>query len=115
LDIINEVGINTIRAKSKQMTARLLELVDRHGFTSAASRNPEQLAGTVAINVPDAALVSKTLKAREFIVDYRPPVGIRLSPHFYNTIDEIERTVAEIVSIVNKRDYTDIGHRSLVT
>ena len=115
LDIINQIGINAIRAKSKQMTARLLELVDRHGFTSAASRNPEQLAGTVAINLPDAALVSKTLKAREFIVDYRPPVGIRLSPHFYNTLDEIERTVAEIVSIVNTRDYTDTGHRSLVT
>jgi len=115
LDIINQVGVEAIRAKSKQMTARLLELVDRPNLTSAASRNPEQLAGTVAIDVPDAALVSKTLKAREFIVDYRPPVGVRVSPHFYNTIEEVERLMAEIVSIVQKKDYADSGRRSLVT
>lgn len=115
LDIINAVGTGAIREKSKRMTARLLELVDRHGFASAAARDPERLAGTVAINVPEAALVSKTLKAREFIVDYRPPVGIRVSPHFYNTMDEIERTVAEIASIVARRDYADGGPRSVVT
>ena len=68
----------------------------RYGFTSAASRNPDRLAGTVAVNVPDAPLVSRTLKARDFIVDYRPPVGIRISPHFYNTMDEIDRVMAEI-------------------
>ena len=115
LDIINEVGVGAIRAKSKQMTAHLLELVDGHGFTSAASRDPERLAGTVAIDVPDAAQVSRTLKARDFIVDYRPPVGIRVSPHFYNTIDEIDRIAAEIVAIVNKKDYTPERTRSLVT
>ena len=115
LDIINDVGVDAIRAQSKRLTARLLELVDRHGFESAASRDPEHLAGTVAINVPDAALVSKTLKARDFVVDYRPPVGVRVSPHFYNTMDEIERIVAEIVSIATKKDYVDSGPRSLVT
>jgi selenocysteine lyase/cysteine desulfurase len=38
-----------------------------------------------------------------------------VSPHFYNTMDEIERIVAEIVSIVKKKDYVDSGPRSLVT
>ena len=115
LDIINEVGVQTIRAKSMQMTARLLALVDQHGFKSAAPRDPERLAGTVAIDVPDASLVSRTLKARNFIVDYRPPVGIRVSPHFYNTMDEIDRIVTEIVSIVDKRDYAADVSRSVVT
>jgi kynureninase len=115
LDIINEVGVDRIRAKSKMMTRRLLELVDEYGFTSAAARDPERLAGTVAVSVPDAQLVSRTLKAREFIVDYRPPVGVRISPHFYNTMEEIDRVMAEIASIVAKKDY-DTGERaSLVT
>jgi kynureninase len=105
LEIINAVGVARIRAASMQMTARLLALVDRYGFTSAASRDADRLAGTVAVNVPDALLVARTLKSRDFIVDYRPPVGIRVSPHFYNTIDEVERVMAEIASIVAKRDY----------
>jgi kynureninase len=115
LDIINDVGVHRIREQSKRLTAHLLTLVDRHGFTSAAARDPERLAGTVAIDVPDALQVSRTLKAREFLVDYRPPVGVRLSPHFYNTIDEIDRIVAEIASIVAKKDYASAPATSLVT
>ena len=115
LDIVNAVGIERIRAASKQMTSRLLTLVDDYGFTSAASRDPERLAGTVAVSVPDAPLVSRTLKARDFVVDYRPPVGVRISPHFYNTVDEVERIMAEIQSIVAKRDYDAGGSASLVT
>jgi len=115
LDIIHGVGLERFGGKSRQMTARLLALVDRHGFTSAASRDPDRLAGTVAVNVPDAYLVSRTLKSREFIVDYRPPVGVRISPHFYNTMDEIERIMGEIASIVAKKDYATGDAKSLVT
>jgi len=115
LDIINEVGVDRIRDASRQMTARLLALADEYGFTSAASRNPDRLAGTVAVNVPDARLVSRTLKARDVIVDYRPPVGIRISPHFYNTMDEIDRVMAEIASITATKEYADGDGSSLVT
>jgi kynureninase len=115
LEIVDAVGVERIREASRAMTARLLALVDRYGFTSAASRNPDRLAGTVAVNVADAQLVSRTLKARDFVVDYRPPVGVRISPHFYNTIDEIDRTMAEIASIVAKKDYAREEHSSRVT
>jgi len=115
LDVIHEAGVGRIRDKSKQMTARLLALVDEYGFTSAAARDPERLAGTVAVNVPDAPLVSRTLKARDFVVDYRPPVGVRVSPHFYNTMEEVDRVMAEIRSIVAKKDYAAADAVSRVT
>ena len=115
LDIVNAVGVDRIRSASKAMTARLLTLVDQYGFTSAAPRDPERLAGTVAVNVPDALLVSRTLKARDFIFDYRPPGGIRISPHFYNTMDEIDRLMGEIASITTTRDYAEGDRSSLVT
>jgi kynureninase len=115
LDIVNAIGVDRIREASIQMTARLLTLVDEYGFTSAASRDPARLAGTVAVNVPGALLVSRTLKARDVIVDYRPPVGIRISPHFYNTMDEVERVMAEIASITSTRNYVKTDGSSLVT
>jgi len=115
LEIIGEVGVTRIREHSIALTAHLLSLVDRYGFKSAASRDANRLAGTVAIDVPDAPLVARTLKAREFLVDYRPPVGIRISPHFYNTRDEIDRIMAEMASIVSKRDYIAEPSKSLVT
>ena len=115
LDIIGEVGVDRIRTKSKTLTARLLARIDDDGFESAAPRGPERLAGTVAVNVPDAALVARTLKSRDFIVDYRPPVGVRISPHFYNTIDEVDAIMSEIESIVATRRYDTGDSRSLVT
>ena len=115
VNIINEVSVARIRERSRLMTDRLLALVDQYGFSSVASRDPERLAGTVAVNIPNAQLVSRTLKARGFLVDYRPPVGVRISPHFYNTMDEIERIMAEIASIVSKKDYVTGAADSLVT
>ena len=115
LDIVHEVGVQRIRAKSVELTGKLLARADQYGFPSAASRDPERLAGTVAINVPDALQVARTLKAREFLVDYRPPVGVRLSPHFYNTTEEVDRVMAEMASIVEKKDYVGEAAKSLVT
>jgi kynureninase len=115
LEIIAAVGVERVRARSREMTARLLALVDEYGFTSAAVRDPNRLAGTVAVNVPEAQLVSRTLKARDFVVDYRPPVGVRISPHFYNTVDEVDRIMAEVKSIVETKDYATSDASSRVT
>lgn len=105
LDIVREVGVERIRAKSKKMTAHLFNLIDRNGFSSTASRHPERLAGTVALTVPDAKYVARTLKALDFLVDYRVGSGIRISPHFYNTFEELDRLMAEVVRIVETKDY----------
>ncbi|MGH9201189.1 MAG: aminotransferase class V-fold PLP-dependent enzyme [Vicinamibacterales bacterium] len=116
LEIVAAVGVNRIRARSIELTGRLLTLADRYGFPSSAARNPDRLAGTVAVNPPDALAVSRALKARDFVVDYRPGVGIRVSPHFYNTPDEIDRLMAELAHIVEHKAYdVDARPRSVVT
>ncbi len=116
LEIIAAVGVGRIRAKSQMMTRRVFELADHYGFPSIASRDPGRLAGTVAVDPPEALQVSRALKARDFVVDYRPGVGIRISPHFYNTMDEIDRLMAEMARIVEEKAY-DAGARprSVVT
>ncbi len=116
LDIVREVGVDRIREKSKRMTAHILKRADALGFACSASRDPERLAGTVAVDVPEARFVARRLKAHDFVVDYRVGVGIRVSPHFYNTLEELDRLMDEIARIVRTRDY-DTGEpfSSLVT
>jgi len=104
LEIIRQVGVDRIRAASQAMTRRLLDLVDEYGYRSVASRDPERLAGTVAVDVPEAARVAKALNARDFVVDYRPGVGIRLSPHFYNTMDEVDAMMRELDRVARMQD-----------
>jgi kynureninase len=116
LDIINAIGVGRIRERSKQMTAHLLRAADAHGWTSVTSRDPGRVAGTVAIDVPHGKAVSRVLKARDVVVDYRPGVGIRASPHFYNTIEETDRLVAELARILDGREYAgEAESSSLVT
>jgi kynureninase len=116
LEIVAAAGVDRIRAKSRRLTRHVFDLADRYGFPSIAPRDPERLAGTVAVDPPDALLVSRALKARDFVVDYRPGVGIRISPHFYNTVDEIDRLMAEMSAIVERKEYGgESAHRSVVT
>jgi len=43
--------------------------------------------------------------SRDFVVDYRPGVGIRLSPHFYNTMAEVDAMMHEVDRIVRTKAY----------
>jgi kynureninase len=116
LEIVQQVGVDRVRAASVAMTKRLLALVDEYGFRTVAARDADRLAGTVAVDLPDALPVSRALKARDFVVDYRPGVGIRISPHFYNTMDEIDAIMAELARIARDKDYErDPPSRSVVT
>jgi kynureninase len=102
LKIISEVGVENIRRKSMRQTALLLEAATDRGFPVTAPRDPAQRAGTVAINVPNGYAVCQELIRRKFLVDYRPNAGVRVSPHFYNTDEEVLSVVEEIGKIVPK-------------
>jgi kynureninase len=101
LKIIREAGVERIREKSKRMTARLIELADQRGWRVNAPRDPEQRGGTVAIDMPNAKEVCQELLRRDVLVDYRPRAGVRFSPHFYNTMEEIERAIATVDEILS--------------
>jgi kynureninase len=103
LKIIREVGVERIREKSKQQTARLIALAEKHGWQVNTPRDPEKRGGTVSINMPDAPEVCRELLERDILVDYRPQAGVRMSPHFYNTDDEIDRAIATVDEILRER------------
>jgi len=102
LKIIGEVGVDAIRRKSMRQTALLLDAALDRGFPVTAPRDPAQRAGTVAINVANGYGVCQELIRRKFMVDYHPNAGVRVSPHFYNTDEEVLSVVDEIGKIVAK-------------
>jgi len=101
-EIINEVGVENIRAKSVRQTARLIELAEEAGFRVNSPRDAGQRGGTVVIDVPSGEQVTKELLRREFLVDYRPGAGIRIAPHFYTKDEELDLTIREIQSITTE-------------
>src|SRR6266540_1384464 len=104
-DIINEIGVEHIRAKSVRQTTRLIELADEQGWRVNSPRDPAKRGGTVVVDVPHAAAVVQELARREVLVDSRPGAGIRLAPHFYTKDEELEISMREIKNILDTRAY----------
>jgi kynureninase len=102
LKIIREAGVENIRAKSRKMTSRLIELADQRGWKVNAPRDPEQRGGTVAIDMPNAYEVCQELLRRDVLVDFRPRAGVRFSPHFYNKMEEIDLAIQTVDEILSK-------------
>jgi kynureninase len=102
-EIIAEIGVERIREKSMRQTARLIELAEGAGFRINSPRDPNERGGTVVIDVPDGAEVTKELLRRNFLVDHRPGAGIRVAPHFYSSDEELELTIHEIQAILRER------------
>ncbi|OLD79518.1 MAG: kynureninase [Acidobacteria bacterium 13_1_20CM_58_21] len=100
LDILNKIGIATIREKSMRMTARLMEGARTRGWHLNTPENPAERAGTVSVECPHAYEVCRELLARDILVDYRPKAGVRLSPHFYNREDECDLALSQMEEIL---------------
>jgi len=103
LKIIQEVGVETIREKSKRQTTRLIQLAEKHAWRVNTPRDPEKRGGTVSIDMPDAQEVCKELLKRDILVDYRPKAGVRMSPHFYNTDEELDVAINAVEEILKER------------
>ena len=99
-EIVAEVGVPAIRARSLALTRRLLDAAMRHGWPLNTPTLDDQRGGSVVINVPDGARVTEALLRHDVIVDYRPNAGIRLAPHFYSTEDDVDRAVAVMEAVV---------------
>ncbi|MDH3890289.1 MAG: aminotransferase class V-fold PLP-dependent enzyme [candidate division Zixibacteria bacterium] len=102
LDIITEIGVPRIRKRSLEMTSRLAQLAREREWSVFTPEDPKHRGGTITLNVAKAETVTRELLARSFLVDYRPGAGIRVSPHFYNSDQEIDDLVVEIEKILTE-------------
>ncbi len=115
--IVREIGVARIRAKSVRQTELLRREAVARGLRSTSPEDPARRGGTITIDptplrggagaIDDGlgAAVVKALAAREILVDFRPGAGIRVSPHFYNSDDELRACLDAIVDVVRTREY----------
>jgi len=97
LAIVHEIGLDTIRALSLARTDRVIAHADEAGLRVASPRAHERRGGIVALRFPGDAAVARTLVANGFVCSYRR--GLRIAPHFYNTDDEVDSFMDELVGL----------------
>jgi kynureninase len=92
-EALADIGMQRVRERSQSMTQPLLEAALGRGFTVRSPKEADRRGGHVTIDPAidpgiSSQRVHDELHRRGFVVDHRPGVGIRVSPHFYNTLDE---------------------------
>lgn len=94
LSFLRSVGWDDIHGRVALLAERASRRLRGHGFevlTPDRSR-----AGIVAIRHPDAPTVVRSLAAQSIVVEDWNPI-VRVSPHFYNSEEDIDRFVEALV------------------
>ena len=95
-ELIAEIGVARIRATSLRMTQKMIWACDQAGYTINTPREPERRGGTICFDFVGADKVTKALNKSGYLCDHRPGCGIRVSPHFYSTDEEVMRFLDEV-------------------
>ena len=99
-EVVAEVGVPAIRARSLRLTGRLLDAARQHNWRLNTPTADQERGGSVVIDVPDGAHVTDQLLRQDVIVDYRPGAGIRFAPHFYNSEEDVDRAIRTLIAIL---------------
>jgi kynureninase len=93
LDVIEAVGVPEISAESQRRTQWMIDFAAERGWTINTPVNKNQRGGSVMIGVENASSMVERLAEQKVFVDWRPEAGLRMSPHFFNTDEEIEEAL----------------------
>lgn len=102
LDIVLEIGVEHICERTRYLTSDLIERARDLGWKVRAPLEPERRSSIVMLEFERPEEIVEDLLKRDIIVDKRPGL-VRVSPYFYNTIEENEMVINAIAEILEKR------------
>lgn len=88
--LLQEVGIERITHQIATLVDALINDLQERGYQLAASTKSEHRSGIVVALVENPAVVAQRLYEAGIVVTPRG-AGVRIAPHFYNTLDEVLR------------------------
>jgi selenocysteine lyase/cysteine desulfurase len=102
LDIVQEISVESICERTRYLTNDLIARAREHGWKVCAPQEPEYRSSIVMLELEKPAEIVKALVERNIVTDSRPGL-LRVSPYFYNTIEENAIVVDAIAEILANR------------
>ena len=100
LDVISEVTPERIRERQGELTDHVIARADEAGLPVRTPRSRDARGGVVNVGVgPEAAKICHALLDRDVCTDSRGD-GLRISPHFFNTEDDVDRCFDELRALI---------------
>jgi kynureninase len=92
IEILLEVGAETIALESRRRTQEMVDTAIDRGWDLKSPAEAKRRGGTVMLGTENPERLAGELSRRGVLVDWRPGV-VRISPHFFNTDDEVAQTL----------------------
>ena len=89
MEMISTIGIDKIRSWHEVLSTRLRDGGRERGLTQHGTTDIERKTANTAFVVGDSHAIEHEMRARGVLPSARGTV-IRLAPHFYNTLDDID-------------------------
>ena len=102
LDIVLEISVERICERSRYLTNDLIARAREHGWKVRSPQEPERRSSIVMLELERPEEMVKSLVAHNIITDSRPGL-LRISPYFYNTIEENAIVIDTIAEILENR------------
>jgi kynureninase len=108
--MVEEAGIDAIRAKSSALTALTVECFDSWlgplGFELATPRDPASRGGHVGLRHPEAWRLTQALIEANVVPDFRPPDVIRLGfAPLYSRFVDVWDAMYRVRALTERRAY----------
>ncbi len=101
-DNLLEVGLDKIRAHGLALSRRIIERAQAADLTVHSPLQDATRTGFVAVDFPGSQAASRQLIAERYKHDWRPNCGLRLGPHFYNTLEDVDRFMDRVVQLAGR-------------
>jgi kynureninase len=102
IDVISEVTPERIRPRLSELQDRVILRADELGLEVRTPRDPDARGGVVNVRVgDDADRICHRLLERDVCTDFRGD-GLRISPHFFNTEDDVDRCFDELRPVLQR-------------
>jgi kynureninase len=102
LDLVLEIGVEPIRERTRYLADDLIRRVQEKGWPIRSPLDSRVRSSIVMLGLERPDEIVQGLSERGIIVDFRPGL-LRISPSFYNTIEENEAIVAAIDELLAER------------
>ncbi len=123
LDLLLDAGMSALRQKSEQLSAFMLEMVQKElvplGFSIASPIQIAQRGSHLSIQYPEAYRINRAMiepndGSKTIIPDFRPPDNIRMGfAPLYNRFEEMAETVQRIKTIIQTNEFERFGKEKL--
>jgi len=102
LDIVLEASVESICERTRYLTNDLIARAREQGWKVCTPQEPERRNSIVMLELEHAQEIANSLRMRDIITDTHQGL-LRVSPYFYNTIEENAIFVDALTEILGKK------------